>query len=73
MNQIGKNDKKPNFGHDFGPTDPNLGSQFIFLRVLPLRYFPSYHPMKFKGKLINQTWENGIGPTLWSKTPETFK
>ena len=30
-----KNDKKPNFGSDFGPFGPNLGHQ-IFLQVLPI-------------------------------------
>ena len=26
-NETGKNDKKPNFGPDFGPIGPNLGPQ----------------------------------------------
>ena len=35
MNQTWKNDKKPNFGPDFGTFGPNLGHKF-FLWVLPL-------------------------------------
>ena len=35
MNHTSKNDKKYNFGSDFGSFGPNLGPQF-FLQVLPL-------------------------------------
>ena len=41
--------------------DPILGPNF-FLQVLPLlegSIVQSHHLMQFKGKLINQTWENG--------------
>ena len=58
MIQTSKNDKKPNFGPDFGPFNPNLGPQF-FCRILPLDIVASYHPMQFKEILINQTWKNG--------------
>ena len=54
MSQFWKNEKQPNFG-------PNFGPQF-FLQVLPLlegSIVQSHHLMQFKGKLINQTWENG--------------
>ena len=30
MNQTSKNVEKPNFGPDFGPVGPNLGSQRVF-------------------------------------------
>ena len=30
MNQTGKNDKKTDFGPDFGPCAPNLCPQFFF-------------------------------------------
>ena len=30
MNQTCKNDKKPNFGPDFGPFGPNLGPKKFF-------------------------------------------
>ena len=59
MNQTSKNVEKPNFGPDFGPFGPNLGSQRVFLLVLPLLVITYcsrlYHPIKFKGKLMNQT------------------
>ena len=56
MNQTWENAKKPNFGADFGPFGPNLGSQF-FSWVLPLPVVSvlSYYPMQFKGKLKSQT------------------
>ena len=30
MNQTWENDKKPNFGADFGPFGPNVGLQICF-------------------------------------------
>ena len=55
----------------------------IFLRVLALLLVdivPSYHLMQFRGKLINQTWENGKKPNFgpefgpfWPKfSPQKF-
>ena len=35
LNQTSENGKKPNFGQDFGPFDPNLDSIF-FVWILPL-------------------------------------
>ena len=35
MNEVWENDKKPNFGPDFGPFAPKLPAK-IFSRVLPL-------------------------------------
>ena len=35
MNEAWENDKKPNFGNDFGPFVPKLSAKF-FSRVLPL-------------------------------------
>ena len=60
MNQIWENNKKPNSGTDFGQFGPNLGSQFFFLFYLYKQFdiVPSYHPMEYPGKLMNQFWEN---------------
>ena len=47
---------------------PNLGLQDFF-RDIYLYYLdvvPSYHPMQFTGKLMNQTWENGKKPDFRS-------
>ena len=61
MNQTWENAKKPNFGPDFGPFGPNLGSNFFpeFYLYQLLDSVLSYYPMQFKGKLKNQTWQNG--------------
>ena len=79
MNQTLENGKKPNFRPDFGLFGPNLGPQlfFFFCKFYLYQYLDillSYHPIQFKGKLMNQTWENGkkphFGPDFglfWSK------
>ena len=66
MNQTSENGKKPNFGPEFGLFGLNLSPYFFsifffLLRVLPLlvvRHCSKLYPTQFKGKLINQTWEN---------------
>ena len=54
-----KKTKKTNFGPVLAYFGPNLGHQF-FCRF----YF--YYPMRLKGKLMNQTWENGKKPNIGS-------
>ena len=56
VNQTWENGEKPNFGL-FGP---NLSLQFFFVDSTcassqTSSYVPSYHPMSYKGKLMNQT------------------
>ena len=51
----------------FWPVWPKYGPQKSFWQVLPLLVVdivPSYYPMQFKGKLINQTWENDKKPNF---------
>ena len=59
--------KKPNFGPDFGPLWPKFGPKNCF-REFYLYYMlyivTSYHYMQFRGKLMNQTWENGKKPSF---------
>ena len=43
--------KKPHFGPNLGLLGPNLSHQ-LFLKS---HIIPVYHPMQFKGKLVNQT------------------
>ena len=59
-----------------GPvSDPKFFFRDFYLYKLDI--VPSYHPIKFKGKLMNQFWENGktpnfgpnFGPNL---TPQNF-
>ena len=64
MNQTWKNDKKTNFGPNFGSFWPNFGLKNFFSKVLfPLdvRNFcnPSLYVILRKTNLTNQTWENG--------------
>ena len=46
--------------------DSISGSQFFFLGFYPyyLDIFPNYHPIKFRGKLMKQTWENSEKPNF---------
>ena len=57
MNQTWENGKNPNFGPNFGPFDPNLGSNFLcgFYLYYMLEIFASYYCIQFQGKLMNQT------------------
>ena len=78
MNPTLKNDKKPNFGSDFGSFGPNLGPQFFavgFTSTSKLDIVSSYHPMQCKGKLMNQTWENNkkhnFGPDFGLFSPNS--
>ena len=43
------------------------GPKFFFREFYfyQLDIVPSYHPMQFKGKLMDQTWENGEEPNFW--------
>ena len=62
MHQTWENGKKSNFKPDFGLFDSNLGPQIFhgkFHLFWYLDIVPKYHPMQFKQKLMNQTWENG--------------
>ena len=82
INQTWENGKKSNFEPDFGLFDSNLGPQIFYGKFHLCWYLdivPKYHPMQFKQKLMNQTWENGkkklilglilarVGPNLVSK------
>ena len=68
--------KKHKFGHDFGPFGPKWRPQ-IFLREFYLYEYlgivPSYHSVQFKGKLLNQTLDNGkktnFGPNFGQSDP----
>ena len=60
MNQTCENYEKPNFGHNFGPLGPPLPPPPIFFVCFmstssEIDIVPSYHPMQFPGKLMNQT------------------
>ena len=60
MNQTWENGKKLNFGLDFGLIGPNFCAKiFLWVLLILVVIVPSYHSMQFKGKLMNQTWENG--------------
>ena len=69
MNKTLKNGKKPNFEPNFGLNGPNMPpSQKTFsgfylyqqLDIVPI----ILHPMRFPGKLTNQTAENGEKPNF---------
>ena len=49
-----------------GPILAHLTQIFFcgFYHYYQLDIVPSYHPMQFKGKLMNQTWENGKKPNF---------
>ena len=47
-----ENGENPNF-------KPTLDPQFFFHKFYQLDIVSSYHPIQFKGKLMNQIWENG--------------
>ena len=51
MNQTRENGEKPNYGPNFGPY--NFFCEGYLCQQLDIA--PSYHPMQFKGKLMNQT------------------
>ena len=55
MIQTQPNGEKPHFGPDLGPLCPYLGHQDFFVKLVLTNIVPSYHPMQFKGKLMNQT------------------
>ena len=59
MNQTWENNKKTNFGPNFGVFGSNLGPKNFFASFTSSS---SYHLMQFKGKLMNQTWENSKRP-----------
>ena len=64
-NQTGVNDEKTIFGSNFGPFGRNLGPKnFIggFYLHQMLNIITSYHCMKFQGKRMIQTQENGEKP-----------
>ena len=54
--------KKLNFGPNFGRFGKKLSPQ-NFLQVLPQlvvkQVVPRYHPLQFKGRVMNQNWKNG--------------
>ena len=54
----------------FGPP-PKSFCEFYLYQLLDI--VTSYHPMQFKGKLINQTWENAkkynFGPNFGTFGP----
>ena len=67
MNQTWENGRKPSFGTDFGPCDPNLGPKKIFHQFFLyyiLDIVASYHYMQFQGRIMNQTWENAKKPSF---------
>ena len=39
-------------------------SQIFFASFISTNIVPSYHPIKFQGKLMDQTWENGKKPNF---------
>ena len=43
-------------------SGPILGFEFYLYYLLST--VPSYHPMQFNGKLMNQTWQNGKIPNF---------
>ena len=64
MNQTWENDEKPNFRPNFGQ---NVGPQNLFCGFYLHWYLdivPSYQPMQFLGKLLNQTWRNDKKPNF---------
>ena len=61
MNQTWENNKKTNFGPNFGVFGSNLGPKNFFASFTSSS---SYHLMQFKGKLMNQTWENSKRPNF---------
>ena len=60
MNQTWENNKKSNFGPNFGQ---NVVPDF-FSRVLYLADVASYHCIQFQGNLLNQTWKIGKKPSF---------
>ena len=69
LHQISEDGKKANFGPNFGLSDQDLGCQIFFSGFYLCQYLhiiPSYHPMQFKRKLINQTCEYGKKPNFGS-------
>ena len=62
MDQTLKNDKTPNFEPDFGPFGTNLGHHFFFFAgftsTSSYTLFQVIIQCNYKGKLMNQIWEN---------------
>ena len=50
---------------DLGPLGPNSGRHDFFIKLV-VRHCSKLSSMQFKGKLINQTWENGKKPNFES-------
>ena len=67
MNQAWENGKKTNLGLDFDPFGLNLSPLIFYCRFYlckEIDMVPSYHTMQIKGKLMNQSWENGEKPNF---------
>ena len=54
--------QKTSFWTWFRPAGPKFGPQIFFCKTNST--VPSYHPRQFKGKLVNQTWENFEKPNF---------
>ena len=61
INQTSENDKKPNFGPDFGPLGSNSDCQFFFFLIWlrqPLDIIVSYHHVQYQKNLMIQSLGN---------------